>query len=270
MPLVVTGYVLFLLLVIATLMSTTIPFGVLLFNPKVMHYNVAVIVIALTIGTLLPVFIGYIIGDHSIKSKSKLNHHFTGMLFGLLAYWLMLLLTITIPIPDKLFTELNVRIMLVNVLPSVGVAVIAAILSISHVRSRYAKHEIIEYKPFSLLLIVSIIALPLWSLIQNVITDTLSIYSFLPIVIVAIAGAISFAGLHKTKLKTYNKVIWSAISVSILFFAMFVLPQFVSAISNYLFPMPTAGTMTFLNWCGFALAIVAWGMYWFKQVKTLR
>ena len=72
-PLVITGYVLFALLVIATLASTTIPFGLLLFNPKVMHVNVAVFLVAFTVGTLLPVVLGYIVGDHSIKTKNKLT-----------------------------------------------------------------------------------------------------------------------------------------------------------------------------------------------------
>lgn len=271
LPLVVTGYVLFSLLVIATLISTTIPFGILLFNPKVLHYNVSIILVAFTVGALLPVLLGYIIGDHSVKTKSKLSHHFTGMLFGLLSYWIMILLSVFIAIPSEFSQDnRNASLMIVNLLPSVGVAVIVSILAVAHVRSHHAKKEILRYRPFSALLVASIVMLPLWLLIQNVMINSVSIYSFVPLILVAVSGLVSYATLRKVKLNKYDKAVWSAVSVSVLFVAMFVLPQFVSAISNYLLQTPTMEMQALVSGVGFVLALVGWSAYWFKQIRALR
>lgn len=271
LPLVATGYILFSLLVIATLISTTIPFGMLFLNPNAMHYNVAITLTALTLGTLLPALLGYIIGDHSVKTKNKLSHHFTGVLFGLLAYWIMILLTVLIATPLE-FSESNrnVNLLIVNLTPSIGVVVISAILATAHIRSRQANQDIIKYKPFSTLLIASVVILPLWSLIQNIITNSVSMYTFMPFIIVTVAGFISYVSLGKAKLNAYDKAIWSAVSVSVLFVAIFIMPQLVSATSNSLIPKATMGMQALLNWTSFALALAGWALYWLKQAKSLR
>lgn len=271
LPLVTVGYILFSLLVIATLISTTIPFGILLFNPNALHHNVTITLIAFTLGALLPSLLGYIIGDHSVKTKGKLNHHFAGVLFGLLAYWIMMLLTVFIATPLE-FSESNrnVNLLIVNLAPSIGVAVIATTLAVAHTRSRQAKQDIIKYKPFSTLLIASVVVTPLWSLIQNIVTNSVSIYTFVPFIIVTVAGSISYLSFSKAKINTYDKVTWSAVSVSVLFVAMFAIPQLISSISGYLLPRSTMETQTLLNWTGFALAFTAWATYWLKQVKALR
>ncbi len=271
LPLVVTGYVMFSLLVIGTLISTTIPFGIILFHPKVLHYNVAVMLIAFTVGALLPVLLGYVIGGHSVKTKSKLNHHFTGMLFGLLSYWIMILLSVFITLPAEFSQDnRNASLVIMNLLPSVGVAVIASILAVGHVRSRHAKKDIIGYRPFSALLMASIVGLSLWSLIQNVMTNSVSVYSFVPLVIVAVIGLVTYATLRKVELNKYDKVAWVAVSISVLFVAMFVSPQFVFAISNYLLPRSTMETQILESVAAYGFALAGWIVYWSKQVKALR
>lgn len=271
LPLVVTGYILFSLIVIQTLISTTIPFGILLFNPKVLHYNVAVTLIALTIGAILPVLLGYIIGDHSVKNKSRLSHHFAGMLFGLLAYWVMILPVMFITLPsDFMQDDRNTGLILMNLLPSLGVALVSAILSIAHVRGRHAKQDILGYKPLSGLLIALIITLPVWSVVQNIITNSVNIFTFVPLILVFVPSVISYAMLRKINLNSYEKAAWTAVSVSVLFISMYASELFVSSISNYLIRTPTMEVMSLVSWFGFALALVGWGMYWFKQVKALR
>ena len=271
LPLVVSGYVLFSLLVIEVLISTTIPFGTMLFNPKVLHNNVAVMLVAFTVGALLPVLLGYIIGDHSLKTKSKLSHHFTGMLFGLLAYWIMIILSALITLPVEFSQDnRNASLIIMNILPSVGVAVIASLLAVAHVRSRHAKQDILEYRPFSALLMASIIGLSLWSLIQSVMTNSVGIYSFVALILVAAIGLVSYVALRKVKLNKYDKVAWSAVSISVLFVAMFVLPQFVSVISDSIHLTPTMETTVIESGVGFVFALAGWIVYWSKQVKALR
>jgi len=272
-PLVVTGYILFSLIVIETLISTTIPLGILLFNPGVLHFNVVVILIGLTVGAILPVLLGFIIGDHAIKNKNKLSHHFAGMSFGLLAYWIMTLMAVSIitTLPNEfLKDDYNARFILTSLLPGIGVALITAILSVAHMRSRHATQDVLMYKPFYVLLIASIAMLPVWSLTQNVMSNSLDVYSFVGLILIFASGIISYATLRKAKLSSREKIVWSAVSISILFICMYTFELLVSSVSNYILRTPTMEMMSLVSWLGFALALVGWSLYWFKQVKTLR
>ncbi|MEO6109709.1 MAG: hypothetical protein ABIP50_01720 [Candidatus Saccharimonadales bacterium] len=271
-PLVVTGYVLFVLLVIATLLTTTIPWAQLLAAnlTKVSHYNIAVFFVALTVGSLLPVLVGYLIGGSSVRSKSKLNHHFNGILFSLLAFWIMTIFAVLVIFPSELFNaNPNERIVLSNLLPGFVVAIITTIIAIAHVHSRQAKHDILKYKLFSVPLVGSIVVLPVWDLIQNIMTNSVSIYSSFSLIIVILLGVVSYATLRKTKLNTYDMVAWSAVSISVFFVAVFVSSQLVSVASDYLFYQPTAQVYELLMWGSYAIALVGWGAYWIKQVKVM-
>lgn len=270
LPLVVTGYTLFSLLVIATLLSTTIPFGRMLFDPRILHFNVAVTAIALTIGSILPILLGYIIGNYSVKSKSKLTHHFNGILLGLLGYWMMTSLAVLITIPDALLPDPNMRIVFFNLFPGIGVAVITAILAILHIRSRYAKQDILEYRPFSILLVGIIFVLPLWLLVNDIVTNTVSLYSFVSLAIVAVLGSISYVSLRKTQLSNHRKLMWSAISISVLSITMYASSQLVYAVAHYLDSRPTTEAQVIVSLVGFTIALAGWVLYWSKQVKVLR
>lgn len=269
-PLVITGYVLFALLVISVLLSTTIPFGRMLFDPRVLHNNVALITIALTVGAILPVLVGYIIGDHSVRSKSRLSHHFNGVLFGLLAYWLMMLLSVFVLIPSELPIGYNAKIILINLVPSLGVTIATTILAIAHVRSRVVKQDILDYKPFSVMLITSILVLPVWSLVHDIVTNSVGYYSFLSPAIIVVLGLIAYASLRKTSLASYSKVVWSAVAVSVAFMTAYVVSQLVYAIAMYIDARPTMESQLVVSAVGLALALAGWIFYWSKQVKLLR
>lgn len=271
-PLVITGYILFATLIIGTVLSTSIPWGLILANSdsKTLHINVVVFLVALTIGAFLPVLLGYIIGDHSIKSKSKIRHHFNGVLFGLLSFWIMticaLLLTARI---DWLNSDPNARVIVVNLLPSVIAVTIGLALTLTHVRSRQAKDDILEYKPFSILLIAAILVLPVWPLLQNVTDNSVNIYSFITLILIVIPGCISYFTLGR-KMKAYKKLAWSAVAVSVFFVMSTVLSILLSVITTYVLKDPTWETYTTFTWIGYVLAFIGWLVYWVLQVKALR
>jgi len=269
-PLVVSGYILFALLIIEVLFSTTIPFGRMLFDPRTLHYNVALFMVALTVGALLPTLLGYIVGGHSIKSKTKISHHFNGMLFGLLAFWIMTTFSVIVLMPSDYFaTSLTARVILVNLLPSIAVAIITSILAIAHIRSRQAKRDILEYKPYSILLIGFIILLPVWSLINNIFTQSVSIYSFVPLIILVVLGLVSYATLRNSKLNISSKVKWSAVSISVAYVALFVLSQFVTELSYFIEERPLMGFMAIVNNTGYVVALIVWIFFWRAQAKSL-
>lgn len=270
LPLVITGYLLYALLIIAVILSTVIPWASMLFDPRTLHQNVAFFAIALTIGALLPVFLGYIIGDNSTNSKSKLSRHFDGVLFGLLAYWTMTILSVLMTIPSEYFDKSqNVWIVVVNLLPSVGVTIISAILAIAHLRSRHTRHNVIEYRPYGVVLLGATVLLPIWSLLQNILTQSVNWSSFVPLIIVAVAGAISYATLRHTKLSVISRLTWSAVSVSIAFVAVFVSSLLASGISNYINTTPTVEFQATVSLFGWVLALLGWAIYWRAQVRSL-
>jgi len=268
-PLVVSGYILFAFLVTAVLLYT-IPQAIMLFDPRVIRYNVALFMVALILGSLLPAFLAYLIGDRSVKSKSKISHHFNGMLLGIMAFWIMSIFATIVSIPSEYFaTMLTARVILVNSLPIIVVTFITSILAIAHARSRQAKRDILEYKPYIVLLIGFIILLPVWSLINNIFTQNISIYSFVPLIIIALLGSVSYATLRNSKLNISTRVAWSAISASVAYVAVSVLSPFISSLSHYINERPTMEFMAIESNTIWVMALIVWILYWSEQTKSL-
>lgn len=272
LPLTVTGYALFAALVVSVLLSTTIPFGVMLFDPRVLHVNVAIITVALTVGALLPVIVGYVAGDQAVKSKSKLQHHFNGMLFALLGYWVMTVATVLVAsLPYEFSREAyNLRVILVNLLPALAVAVVTVWLALAHTRSAQAKHDLIEYRPFIVLLAGFALVMPVVSLVSSLMSGYLDVFSFAPVAILLGVGLFSYTTLRKARLKRSVRLAWSAVSVSMAFVAVYVSYQLTIGLSYLLESTPSAETQMLVNIIGWLLGAIAWAVYWFVQVRSLR
>jgi len=268
-PLVITGYSAFAVLVGATLLSTTIPYLNILSQPNSIKINAATAMIALTVGIVLPLLVGYFIGDYSIKSKSRLSHHFNGMLFGLLAFWLMTIFAIVVSFPRDFFADFNSRMIFMNTVPSIAIAVIVTIVAIAHLRSRQATQDILDYKPFSLSLIVALILMPVWTLINEVIAGTINGYSFTVIGLMLIIGAVVYASLRKTKFSSYKKVVWAAISLSVLYVILFVSNQLIFSVASYILPTPTAEAQGVVSIVSAVVGLSAWVVYWVVQARAL-
>lgn len=268
-PLVIAGYALFALLLLSVFFSTTLPWTSILSHPNSIKVNVVIAMVSLTIGALLPVVVGYVIGDHSVKSKSKLSHHFNGMLFGLFAYWFMVLTAVFIAIPTQLFPDNNVRLVLVNLLPGIYVAIVASIIAVMHVRSKQAKLDVLEYKPFVFVFVASIIAMPLFSVINNIATNSVNMFTFFTPLMIVVIGLFAYLTVRKLKLSNLQKLGWSAVSLSVLFVTVFVMNLFESAIISYLW-QPPADVQAVGIWIAFAIAIAGWVLYWTCQVRVLR
>ena len=269
-PLIVIGYIVFAVLIISVLLSTTIPFGRIAFEPKVQRLNVIVSAIALTIGSFLPVLIAYIVGDHSVKSKGVVQHHFNGVLFGFLAYWIMTIFGILLYIPIGFAGwSFNTRIIILNIIPSAAVVIVTTILAVAHTRSNKAQHDVLAYVPYQLLLIGSIVLLPLWLLIENVFTRGLSIYSFVQLCAVVVVGVISYMSLRKTVLSRRIKVTWAGVSITALSVFIFVALQLVQGISYCFsrYPGPQWGFVMSIIAC--ICAAIGWVIYWSIQISLL-
>lgn len=268
-PLVFAGFILFGLLVLGWILSTAVPFGKMLFTPNVLHFNVAVILIGLTVGALLPFVIGYVIGDGSVKSKNKVSHSFNGVLFGLLAYWIMTTLSLWVAIPSDSFSSVRWQILIVNLIPAAGVAIITAALATSHILSRYSKHDVDEYKPFIVAFVGFTLLMPVWTCIENIISGAFYWQSFVPLASIVIIGAISYITSARTKLAQLGRVFWSTVSISILHLALYAFLGVIHWVFNYAFPASSASYQTTGSVIGWALGLGLWLVYWQAQVRTL-
>lgn len=266
-PLVITGYILYSILVVSVILSTVIPWGQLLASPHVIRYNAILSLVALTVGALLPAAVGYLVGDETTKSKDKLSHHFNGVLFGLLAYWIMTIVSAFIILPYDL--PQNARMIIINLLPSLCVLIISVPLAVAHVRSSQAKHDIMEYRPYGIALIVSIAFLLCMSLISSVHSNGLEWLSGVPFVVTLGIGALSYWTLRKSGLNACPKVNWSAISVSVAAVAAFAASLLCTSVSSYMNATSSMEYQAAVTIVGWALGVVGWAVYWWLQVRAL-
>jgi hypothetical protein len=137
------------------------------------------------------------------------------------------------------------------------------------VRSRQAKGDIVDYKPFSILLIASMVVLPLWSLFLDIIRGSVNIYSFTTLLMIAVPGIISYIMLRKKKISFSTRLAWAAISVSIFFVASAVVSMLLSGITTYIIERPSWEVYNLFTWAGLIIAFIAWLIYWLKQIKVL-
>ena len=268
-PLVMMGYILFALLILQLVLSTIYPMGKALFDPRVLQHNVAAMIIGFSIGAIFPALVAYFIGDKSVKSKSKLSHHFNGILFALLGYWVLSVFALYVYIPLEAFSSFAIGIIAVNILPGIAVGIVTAILALAHIKSRQAKHDVIEYKPFGVALLAFIIVMPLWSLFANIVAQEVSVYSFMALATALVPGIISYLSLRKSKLKPFTKVVWSAVSVTVAFVAMYVAYPLASSILNYVVPMSSMELQATVGGAAWIVALAGWAVYWYIQVKAL-
>lgn len=270
LPLVITGYLLFSLLVVSVLASTTVPMSLMLFDPRVIHANVAVLMISLTLGAILPVFVAYIIGDHAVRSKSRVQHHFNGMVFALFAYFLMISLTVFIAVPHGILGDNPIsRAVLINSIPSVGIVLVTTFFAVLHVRSRQAKKDILEYKPFSISFLVLVLLLPIWFVLNNLMTGNTGSYILTPLIAVLLPGVIAYVSIRRAKYSQYIKIVWSAVAIAVGYLALYVASQFVGALAQLLHDTATMEEQLLVSIVGVVLAVAGWLVYWVKQAKVL-
>jgi len=156
------GYGLFAVAVLAVIVVTIIPYGTLLLNPSVKHLNVATMLFAFVAAAIVPFLVAYIIGDKATRTKDKLAHHYNGVLFGILAYWLSQLFgsieIFPLPIAQPSVSSIWV-LSLANIWPILAsIIVIAIIATRYHTRKQKAGESALQYAPYRILLFIAVAA----------------------------------------------------------------------------------------------------------------
>jgi hypothetical protein len=157
---IIFSYSLFALLLVAVTLSTVLPIGTHFFNPAVHHFNIAVMLVSLAAGAVLPPLLSYLIGDRVTHSKSKVEHHFNGALFGIASYWLSLLFffigsDMISAIRDQFSEPLATAI---AGWPIIATVVVMAGVAVGYVTNQKKHSVLMEYKPYQFVLFAGLIA----------------------------------------------------------------------------------------------------------------
>ncbi len=269
---IIVGYAIFSVLVVSVVLSTILPFGQLFFSPHVKHFNVAIAFIALSAGAILPAFLAYFVGDNAITSKRKQTHHFNGVLFGLLSYWLISFFSLFPPLftsNGNDATSTNLQLILANFLPVLGVVVITLVIAFLYARRHKGSLSLINYKPYWVTLLFVMLFSTVYTIISGSITHTSTIYSYLSLGVIALIGTLSYGTLRKSHLRQAGKIAWSGLSVTVLFTIAFVLLCLVSGIFSYT-RITGLSVNIAITIATIGASLIGWWIYWRITAAGLR
>jgi len=196
---IIFGYSLFVAALVTVMVSTVIPLSKILFNPASMHLNVIAMLLSFVAAAIVPFIVAYVIGDKTTRTKNRVTHHYNGILFGVLAYWLSMLFSfigsstvgpIRQAIPEFwLSTVVNSWPILANIL-------VITIIAVSyHNRTQKAGESVLQYRPYQILLLAAVIATLAPS--QLYLADGFQLVGLLYVVIPALIISISYLVLRK-------------------------------------------------------------------------
>lgn len=198
---IIFGYSLFLSLILALVTSFILPWSDVIFNTTDNNIQSLLFAAILIAGALLPTLTSYFIGDKS-GATNHTQHHYNGILFGVLAYWVALLAGLagsiviytlsdfTTPVHRAL--GLNLTIIMTAITASV-------LLSVGFSHRSNKSTTLLGYAPFY-------VALSLTSLAATLpyLGSFADILSFIPLLMLVMFTALSykaFQGLYGSQVK---------------------------------------------------------------------
>jgi len=231
----VFGYILFALSVVSLTLYTVIPFGSILFVPGAQDFSVALILISLVAGAVLPPLVAYILGDKATKKRGKLDHHFNGVLFAIAAYWLSNVLALInsdgITQIREIFPEPFATI--INAWPVYLVILVMSITAIIFVRNK-KKITLLEFRPYQYILLGSIIAQFGYGIVYSFFHDPnrfmpVALYCGIPLIIFSLL----FIAVSRIDIAKQLRLMVTAIAFSIGFISMVIGSQFLFNTANF-------------------------------------
>lgn len=261
------GYGLFALLLAGVTLSTIMPMSQLLWRPEVKHYNVMVLLISLVAGAVLPLLISYLVGDKATRVKDKTLHHFNGVLFGLLAYWLSHLFSalgpyIIMPIREAMPGVASAAVM--NAWPIVATVVIVAVISYLYYRSR-RKESVLLYRPYVITCwIAAIAANALSPLVQLLDTNRLHWMTLAWIAGLVVVATLSYLVYRKSRLARREKAARTLIATTVGFIAFYVVNQLLP------YPAEPGSTILLLSVFACGASLIVWTSYLVLTSRTIR
>ncbi len=218
------GYGFFAILLLIVLWQTVVPWAAMFLEPGVIKHNVALTVVALASVAVLPSLMAYIIGDRSTpKRLGARAHQYNGVMFGFAAYWLSLFLAmagsgsintfrLSLPQPWSIIAM---------AWPIVAIIAILAAVAIAYSRKKRPSTLIIDYRPFQLVFIGSIVATFVYVLSGQLYTfSTIGVITFIYVVLPLLVGLISYRFLDVIPETQMGRITLSGVALTVLFVAV--------------------------------------------------
>jgi len=240
------GYTLFGLIAIATIISTIIPLTSTLFHPTARYFNIVVVLFTFTAAAVLPALASYFLGDRSTHSKNKALHHYNGILFGIAAYWVMLLLNFVSFGAFSSELLFPYSILVANGVP-VGLTIVTMIfLAISYAKKQKRGVSVLQHRPYQIVLVGAFIA----SLVVNLLPQYFDASTYLIIALLYIAiplsmVVVSYIVLSRLRLNRWECLTASVIAVSMAYISVTSIGQLMSYIT---YIMITPILISFIIW----------------------
>jgi hypothetical protein len=153
------GYTLFGLTALSFLLHTLIPFSLSFQYPNAKHFNIIIMIVVFGMAALLPALISYFIGDSATRSKSKTVHHYNGVLFGITAYWLAILLSwVGFNLVSFVSSQPYPLPLVVNNIIPIAITMLSmTALAIGYSKKQTKNSTVINYRPFQMVLLGSVV-----------------------------------------------------------------------------------------------------------------
>lgn len=269
--LIATVWAMFALLLAATIFSFVIPLFNMLQSPGVMVRNAIVMMTSLGLSLLLPGIFAYLVGLYAVPYKSKTVRHFNSSLLALLAFALFMPISSLVALAVDV-NDASLQVAVTNITPAFIVAVIFACLAVAYRRTgKYTKGGLIDYKPFSVLALVSIIGAPLSSLAVAGDVDMRALGSVaIMIGVMAAVGAIAYASFAGAKLSKLQRVTWSVIAAAVAWIAVFATSQFAYSLAPLILPDLATEQQNLHAVLAMGSCVLLWVGYLVLQVKSLK
>lgn len=216
---VLFGYALFILVLINLIIGTIIPWTGLLFTPyPIQKTNVVVQLLSFIFAVILPPVVGYILGQKMTHRHDRLTHHFNGVLFGIVAFWVSNFVSFaavdTLEPIRSTFSEPWATV--VNSWPIVATLLIMSGLAFYYAHNIKQKDSVLHDRVYQVALFASVVSIPVYvAVFLTKYNDAGSlIYDCIFLAIVFGLIAISRAVVHRFQPTQKNPLALSVIAVS--------------------------------------------------------
>lgn len=261
---ITVGYILFACMVLGLITGTIVPLAQVFSNPHVRVVNVTVFLVSLIVSALLPALIAYGVGGASTKSKNPQIHHYNGVLFGLLAYWVNVISgMLNADFMNFFYTTLPTPISTaVGFMVPVAITAIAVgVLAYYYHRGKGTQLGLVEYRPFQLsligLVVLYIIAIPFQQFINGY-------WSSVTVIEVGFL-LIAYACLMKMRLGVLQKLTLAAIGTTLALITQYIASQFLPDIYTVSTNILSVSAITL-----FLASFMVWALYLYITRLTYR
>lgn len=261
---ITVGYILFACMVLGAITGTIIPFAHMFSNPHIRIVNVTVFMVSLILSALLPALVAYAVGSESTRPKNHQLHHYNGIMFGLLAYWINVLIgMVNADFMNFFYTILPTPINTAVgfMVPVVITALAVGAIAYYYHRGKGKQVDLTEYRPFQLgligLAVLYVIGVPFQQF-------TNGYWSSVAVIELGLL-LIAYVCLMKMRLSVPRKMTLAAVGTTLALITQYIASQFLPGMYASAENVWSASAITL-----FLMSFMVWALYLYITRLTYR